>query len=357
MLDPRSLYKTAVSRVTAAGVAVTPMFGPVAGGFITNPGDAESQGLSAVEVLWIDITTEATLGTNSTSIALQPGQTFTVVPGQVTNVSVNAASAGHKFLGVVYQPPTPYPPAPQPGNFPPGGPVTITRTIPSYLYQQYADDADLQAFVNAYNTLAQEYVTWFADTGLGVYTADYIAGQLLDWVALGLYGMVRPSLGSGRNRDNGPLNTYVYNGLALNTRVRVGPSNVTVTTDDIFKRVMTWNFYKGDGKTFNIRYLKRRIMRFLIGTNGSAPNIDQTYLISVTFGAGGVVSIRIATGGRRIISGSLFNRFALNTIPMNSVITEAIPGPNPLPNQTVLKEALESGVLQLPFQYTFSVTI
>ena len=355
MIDPTSLYRTVVSVVPEAGVPVVVMYGPVAGGMITNPRSAEDQGLAVVEVLWVDVTGPATLGTSPTSIPIQPGQTYTIIPGQTTNVSVAAASAGHKFSGVVYQPATPYPPAPQPGNFPPAGPTTLTKTIPSYLYQQYADDEDLQAFIAAYNQLAQEYVAWFAAVGLGVYTSDEIAGSLLDWVAAGLYGMVRPSLSSGRNRNLGPLNTYGFNVLPLNTRRSVGPQNVTVTTDDIFKRIMTWNFYKGDGKTFNVRWLKRRIMRFLTGPNGTAPNVDETYVISVTFGPNGAVSIRIANGSRVILGGALYNRFGFNTMTYNGLRTQFVPGPDPLPYQSIFKEAVESGVLQLPFQNTFSV--
>ena len=355
MIDPTSLYKTVVSKVAEAGVPVTVMYGPVAGGMITNPRYAVDQGLDSVEVLWVDVTGPATLGTSPTSIPLQPGQTYTVIPGQTTNVSVAAATAGHKFSGVVYQPATPYPPPPQPGNFPPAGVTTLTKTIPSYLYEQYADDEDLQAFVAAFNGLAQEYVAWFAAVGLGVYTSDEISGSLLDWVAAGLYGMVRPSLSSGRNRDLGPLNTYGFNVLALNTRRSVGPQNVTITTDDIFKRIMTWNFYKGDGHEFNVRWLKRRIMRFLTGPDGSAPNVDQTYIISVTFGAEGSVSIRIANGSRIILGGALYNRFGFNAIAYNALRTQFVPGPNPLPYQAIFKEAVESGVLQLPFQYQFSV--
>ena len=167
--------------------------------------------------------------------------------------------------------------------------------------------------------------------------------------------MVRPSLSSGRNRDLGPLNTYGFNVLALNTRRSVGPQNVTITTDDIFKRIMTWNFYKGDGHEFNVRWLKRRIMRFLTGPDGSAPNVDQTYIISVTFGAEGSVSIRIANGSRIILGGALYNRFGFNAIAYNALRTQFVPGPNPLPYQAIFKEAVESGVLQLPFQYQFSV--
>lgn len=250
-----------------------------------------------------------------------------------------------------------FPPTPQNGSFPPTAPTTLTEPIPSYLYQQYADDDDLQAFVNAYNALAGIYVTWFATIALPVYTGAQISGPLLDWVAEGIYGFIRPSLSSNQRRVIGPFDTYAYNTWPLNKQTILGPTNVTVTSDDNFKRIITWNFYKGDGTTFNIRWLKRRIMRFLIGENGSAPNIQNTYPISITFGNNNLVSIRISTGSRIITGGALFNRFAFNTLPFNALITQFIPGPNQLPDENVLKEAIEAGVLQLPFQYQFLITV
>ena len=254
--------------------------------------------------------------------------------------------------------PPQFPPTPQSGTFPPPGPTTLTAPIPSYLYQQYADDPDLQAFVSAYNTLAQIYVTWFANVVLAAYTNPVIAGPLLDWVAQGIYGFLRPTLSSGKFTSKGPFNTYALNTWPLDKIKIIGPKNVAVTTDDIFKRIMTWNFYKGDGNRFNIRWLKRRIMRFLIGTNGTAPNIDQTYIVSVTFGTGNLVSIRISSGSRKITGGALYNRMRFNQrgVPFNGLLTTFIPGPSPLPNESVLKEAIQAGVLQLPFQYQFLIT-
>lgn len=352
-----SLYRTAAQLVPIAGKPVVVMYGPVAGGFITNPANASDQGLPATEILYVDPTgAPAALAVTETTIAIQPGQSYFVTPGQTTNVTVNAVSAGHRFSGVVYQPPTPFPPAPQPGTFPPSAPTTLTKTIPSYLYEEYADDEALQAFVDAYNNLAQQYVTWFATISLPVYTNAAISGPLLDWIAQGIYGMIRPSLSSGKNRDLGPLNTYQFNVLPYNKRKNIGPTDITVTSDDIFKRIMTWNFSKVDSNTFNIRWLKRRIMRFLIGVDGTSPNIDQTYIVSVTFGSG-IISIRISYGSRVITGGSLYNRFGFNGGGYNALRTTFISGPSPLPYESVLKQAIDSGVLQLPFQYTYSVTI
>jgi len=251
-----------------------------------------------------------------------------------------------------------FPPTPQTGTFPPPGPTTLTAPIPSFVYKQFDDDDDIQAFAAAFNALAQIYVTWFATIGLSVYTGAGIVGPLLDWVAAGIYGMLRPSLSSGQFRSKGPFNTFAFNTWPLNKLMLIGPSNITVTTDDVFKRIMTWNFYKGDGNRFNVRWLKRRIMRFLEGENGTAPNIDQTYAISVGFGANGLVSIKISGGSRVITGGALFNRFAFNSRAalFNSLQTRFIAGPNPLPYQSVLKEAIQAGVLQLPFQFSFDVS-
>jgi len=36
------------------------------------------------------------------SFALQPGQTWQIIPGQTTPTSVNAASSGHQFTAVYF---------------------------------------------------------------------------------------------------------------------------------------------------------------------------------------------------------------------------------------------------------------
>lgn len=252
-----------------------------------------------------------------------------------------------------------YPPVPQTGTFPPDGPTTLTELggMASYLYVQYADDDNLQAFVSAFNELAQIYVGWFATIELPVYTNPQIAGPLLDWVAEGVYGITRPTLSSGRNRNVGPYNTIAFNSKPpFNKIIRVGPQDVAATSDDVFKRIITWNFYKGDGNIFNILWLKRRIIRFLIGVNGTAPNIDQTDAVSVFYGTG-IITIALSTGTRKIIGGALYNRFGYNRVAYNSLKTLFTPGPIPQPLAPIFKEAIESGVLILPFQYQIVVAI
>ena len=198
-----------------------------------------------------------------------------------------------------------------------------TKIIPSYLYVQYQDDPDLPAFIAAFNTLAQQYLDWFNTLNLPNYTVQ--AGAALDWVAQGLYGMVRPVLPQGSYSSIGAYNTTPYDTLEYDGKKDTGPSGFYVTTDDIFKRCITWNFYKGDGTQFNIAWLKRRVMRFLYGVDGVPPAIDNTYPVSVTISTTYVVTIALSPG--------------------------VYPDLGPL-----LQSAIEAGVLLLPFQFTYTVT-
>ena len=346
----------ASSVVTAGGVSVVAIYGPMIGGQIVNPYYAVDQGIAVAENLYIDLVNPASLGISTTTFVLQPGQSFTVPANQTTNVSVNALTAGHQFSGYVISSIVPYPPTPTPGPFPPPGPTSVSKTIPSYLYKEYDDDEDCQAFVSAFNAMAQQYVDSFNQIELPIYTSPTISGPLLDWVLTGLYGIPRPALSSGRNRNIGPFNTYVMNSIPFNTQQLIGPQNVTVVSDDIYKRIATWNFFKGDGKYFDVRWLKRRIMRFVLGVDGADVDVDQTYQISVTFGVGNQVNITLLGGTRTLTGGTLFNRFLPNSMAFNTAIT-VFDLLTPIPNAEILKEAIDSGVLQLPFQFKWVVTI
>lgn len=323
MVDAVTLHPAAASEVIVGGQSVVAIFGGVLGGMLVNPSQPEDQGLPEVENLFYDFTGPAATTQTATTFPLVPGQLLNIPPGITSNISVNAASSGHKFSAYVLQPQTLPAPAPAPGAYPPTSPTSLTNIIRMYLYEQYADDDDLQAFVAAHNGFAQQYLDLFNQIQLPVYTNPLITGALLDWVAAGLYGMRRPVLFSGSNVGLGAYNTVELNLLAFNEHTKVGVSHVSTTTDDVFKRIMTWNLYRGDGKQFNVKWLKRRIVRFLIGENGTAPAIDNTYDVSVTYGAGRVVNILLP----------------------NVAFAE------------MLQEAIESGAVQLPFQYSYNVTI
>lgn len=235
-------------------------------------------------------------------------------------------------------------------------PTWLTRTLPSYLYIQYNDDEDLQAFVASQNQLQQELLNWFIAIGLPIYTGPLIVGALLDWVALGLYGQSRPTLASGVNKNLGPFNTLTYNSLAYNAMDTIESADFFATTDDVFKRIITWNFYKGDGRQFSVRWLKRRVMRFLLGENGTDPGIDQTYQVSVGFGLDGQVDIRILNGLRTVTGGAIFNGHGFNTTTFNGLTTSFVQYV-PLEYAPIFKAAVEAGVLQLPFQFDWIVTV
>lgn len=51
---------------------------------------------------------------------------------------------------------------------------------------------------------------------------------------------------------------------------------------DVYKRILTWHLYKGDGFQFSTPWLKRRAHRFMNGVNGYLPVEDNTYDVSVT---------------------------------------------------------------------------
>lgn len=85
------------SAVVVGGTALNAVGVLPNGGFITNPFAAVDQGLGSAEPLYVDAVAAAGTAGNGTTFALQPGQTWTVIPGQTTPTSVNAASSGHKF--------------------------------------------------------------------------------------------------------------------------------------------------------------------------------------------------------------------------------------------------------------------
>lgn len=228
--------------------------------------------------------------------------------------------------------------------------LPLTKIIPSYVYVQYADDLNVQGFVSAYNNLAQQYLDYFNGLNLPIYTLQ--SGAFLDWVGQGLYNQVRPALPQGVSFSDGPYNTYAYNEEAYNGSRTIGPSSFYVTTDDIYRRIITWNFYKGDGYVFSVRWLKRRIQRFLFGST----KVDQTYQISITFSLGNSITIRINQFGRQVVGGAIYNCTGMNRVGFNRVKTIYTP-PQPVPLAAIFKSALMSGALQFPFQFNVTINI
>ena len=196
----------------------------------------------------------------------------------------------------------------------------LEQIIPMYLYQQYADDSDLQAFVSTFNTLAQGYLSWFTDfyqaTPLGVYTSPNVSGALLDWIGNGVYNLPRPIIPVASSAegewDSIDWNTIPWGGLG---------GQLIGVSDDIYKRFLTWHLYRGDGMQMTMQWLRRRIGRFLYGADGSDFDIGFLSKISLTSSTGHI-SVTI---------------------------------PNSMPGQ-YLHALLQNNLLVTPFQVIISVT-
>lgn len=90
----------AVQTSATPGVAVSAIAPNMSGGYIVNPLLPADQGLATAEALYVNQAASAVLNANGTTVALQPGQSYTVIPQTTTPVTVASASANHKFTSV-----------------------------------------------------------------------------------------------------------------------------------------------------------------------------------------------------------------------------------------------------------------
>ena len=203
-----------------------------------------------------------------------------------------------------------------------------TTTIPAYVYVEYQDDDDILAFFQAFNTLAQVYVDFFNQILLPVFANNpRVVSELLDWVGQGLYGITRPVVPLGAQRVIGPFDTYGFaTGPTFAAQKLVGTVPFVVASDDIYKRVLTWHHYRGDGYQFSIPWLKRRVARFLFGANGGDLTPDDLQQVSVQ-ASGGVFSVTITPAGADLYTAQVF------------------------------KSLVAASLLALPFQYSYTVTV
>lgn len=187
--------------------------------------------------------------------------------------------------------------------------LPLQQVIASYLYWQFSDDDDLQAFVASQNALSQGYLDWFNTTPLGLYTSPNITGPLLDWIGQGVYGITRPVLSTQTTTRIAGYNSAAYNTVPYNGMLFSSSGSATIVNDDIYKRVLTWHLYKGDGQVFSLQWLKNRVNRFLNGANGSDyPVLNDPPSIKVsgtTFTISAVQSVALTTLQGLIVNGSL----------------------------------------------------
>lgn len=201
----------------------------------------------------------------------------------------------------------------------------LTKIIPAYPFVQYRDDKNVVAFFDAYNELAQQYLDDMNAYQLPFWPAAGVTGTLLDFVVKGIYGAVRPEQQlTVEEFYKGTLDTSLYDTVKYATLQDYQPGLSRFVPDEYWKRILTWNFYKADGQQFTITWLKRRIARFLLGAGGRDPRLENTYLVSVTV-KDGTFDIKFPDVGNGT---GLF-----------------------------LREAIRQGMVYLPFQYTYNITV
>ena len=86
--------------IVTGGTAISLGGPPWNGCYITNPLTAADQGIGAAEPLYINPVGNATVTGFNQTVAIQPGQTWTGIPGSTLPVSVNAATTNHRFVFV-----------------------------------------------------------------------------------------------------------------------------------------------------------------------------------------------------------------------------------------------------------------
>lgn len=103
------IYTAAGGTITAGGTAQNAVAAPAATVryiVVQNPPDSASQGIVTAENLFVKMDGAAVVNGASNFAVLAPGQSVTIGlpglrPSSALNVSVNAATTGHKFLATV----------------------------------------------------------------------------------------------------------------------------------------------------------------------------------------------------------------------------------------------------------------
>lgn len=214
--------------------------------------------------------------------------------------------------------PHPAPPRPAP-------PIPPLQTIiPCYVYEQYSDDINVVAFFEAVNALAQPYLDWFNSTPLSVYTSPNISGLLLDWVGEGIYGITRPVFSSIVTAFLAGTNALPTDATFTNGYEFFRSGTATPADDDFYKRVLTWVNYLGDGRSFNVQFLRWRVARFIYGSSGTNATMAQAQTIHIQ---PGMVPPPAAPGLSGVAGGALSSRTYAARLTFVTPIGETLAGP------------------------------
>ena len=238
-------------------------------------------------------------------------------------------------------------------------PQPLQTIIPAYPYQQYADDPNIVAFFNAYNTLAQQYLAWFNASPFAVYTLPTISGPLLDWIGNGIYGIARPTFTALLGKYVAGLNSSFVNRKPVDGFYKYKFGYGTLSSDDFYKRVLTWWFYLGDGRRFTIMSLRRKIARFIYGVDGGDITLSQVQSISITLTGFTEYAIKAGTNSAPI------NAVALNWHKPHTAHLLALASGQYLIEVPAaagaasfyFQQAFDQGILAFPFQYNATVIV
>ncbi len=217
-----------------------------------------------------------------------------------------------------------------------------------YVYDQYSDDPNIQAFADAYTAIMQGYLDWFNSTPLGAYTNPNIAGLLLDWTATGIYGVARPVISTLNKIARGGFGTRIYGTSPYGTLLKKQSGTAQVANDDYYKRTLTWILYQGDGDQIDITWLKKRIARFLYGIDGSDVDVGMVNNVSIM----PMMMVPDAgygtrTFGKKPAYGKMFMRQVMS---IRLYIT--IPD---IPAAHVFAALVAQGILPMPIQITWVI--
>lgn len=228
------------------------------------------------------------------------------------------------------------------------GTQPLQQVVPAYVYGQFSDDPDIQAFFSGLNTEAQGYLRWFLSTPLSIYTLPNINGPFLDWIGNGIYGIQRPVVSSVMSTATAAYNTQSFDVGPYGVRKVKSTGSVTIVNDDIYKRVMTWSLYLGDGRQMSTQWLRRRVARFIFGANGTDIKPDYFQQISISrapsglAGAFGTGPYNMQAYDTRVATKRLTRHSLQISVPAGQI-------------GQLFQQLLNQGLLPLPFQVKFSV--
>ncbi|WP_196424728.1 hypothetical protein [Commensalibacter melissae] len=146
-------------------------------------------------------------------------------------------------------------------NIPP-----YTHKLYMYLYLQWKEDDNLDAFVKVHNETTDKYLDEIRKLNIPNYKTKN--GKFLDYVAKNLYGISRKPLLNAQTIVEMGINIDDPNTISPNDAKILSNSFRHEITDIEFRKIIEWNVYREDGFHFTIPWLKRRLSRFLSYSSG-----------------------------------------------------------------------------------------